>query len=294
MTNPESSPMESVESKEHIDSRIHLRFLRHGQKEKDPNKPNKELELTEEGSEQSKAAAELEDIEQAVAFGSPNKRAQETAALTMAGLQEGIKENGVSFDEIVEKVDGDRGYGSKVGVDSRLDFLYNPDSEFGKEVDEAFHGGYYMRFLIDKSDQRAEELGDTENATYSRNAKQVGEIVDKYVKASSRWDDLVNDEEKNYQPDLERIMGSHGGVTESFLAKVIELTEGPEERDKFVEAIDNQCFDFVEGFDMDIINNGEGEPEAKVAYKKEKDGEVIYEFEGEVSQDVLDQIIGKE
>jgi hypothetical protein len=44
-------------------------------------------------------------------------------------------------------------------------------------------------------------------------------------------------------------LGSHGGVTESFLLKVIEKIKGVAERDRFVSIIGNQ-FDFLEGFEF--------------------------------------------
>ncbi len=287
-----SNSFEKESNQEHINSRIHLHFMRHGDKENDPNKANKKLLLSEKGRKQSKDTSKLQDITQAVAKGSPNIRAQETAALHMAGQQEDVIDKDLSFDELIKNIDAGREYGTKVGQDIRLDFPHDPTTAYSKEVDKTFEEGYYMKYLVEQSDQRAKELGDEVNVTYSGNAKQIGEIVDKYIKTSNRWDELVNDKNKNYQPDLERIMGTHGGVPESFLAKVIELTEGIEERDKFVQALGNNCFNFVEGYDLDIINTGEGESQAQVYYKKEKDGEIIYEFNGEISQEVLDEIIG--
>ena len=59
------------------------------------------------------------------------------------------------------------------------------------------------------------------------------------------------------------------------MAKLIEKTKGIEERDKFVKILNNQGFDYAEGFDIDIKNKELGEPTVHISYKKEKTGKLF-------------------
>ena len=61
-------------------------------------------------------------------------------------------------------------------------------------------------------------------------------------------------------------------MLESFLAKLIEKTKGIKERDRFVQALNNQGFDYAEGFDVEIRNKESGEPIIHISYKKKRTG----------------------
>ncbi len=147
-----------------------------------------------------------------------------------------------------------------------------------------------MEFIVEKSDGLAKEFGDEKGDTYSRMAGRIAEIIEKYIKIAPRWNELVQDEEKDYKETLKRYFGTHQGVVETFLAKVIEKTKGVEERNAFVVALDKQGFGFAEGINIKIktINN---EQVIEVSYKKEKDGKVIFEHNEIVPKEVIDQII---
>ena len=62
------------------------------------------------------------DLNQAVAFGSPRKRAQQTSAYAMAGKSLDTITGSESLEELKEKIDKDLKVGSKIGSDPRLDF----------------------------------------------------------------------------------------------------------------------------------------------------------------------------
>ena len=90
---------------------------------------------------------------------------------------------------------------------------------------------------------------------------------------------------------MKRFFGSHQGVLESFLAKLIEKTKGIEERNKFVEVLNNQGFDFAEGFEVDIKNKELGEPTIHLLYKKEKEGKTIFEFDEDLPKEIIDSLV---
>jgi broad specificity phosphatase PhoE len=274
---------ESQETKE-VSSEIALKFFRHSIKENDKTKHDAEIRLTEEGRDLARSNYDPE-TKNAVAFGSSRKRAQETAGLIMSGSE------AESLEKMEEELNKDLNYGSKLGVDKRLDFNSADESEYGKKLLESFFGGTYLKFLTEKSDSLARELGQEKAETYSFMASQIGEIVQKYFKAADAWGKLLDDQPDKYDSNkLERFLGTHQGVSESFLAKVIEKTKGVAERDRLVEVLNQRGFDYNEGFEVDIKGSGDNKT-VRIAYRKELPSGEIYSFNEELPNEVLDEIV---
>ncbi len=284
--------IEQKEGKENIEreSRIVLHFLRHGKKGK--GEDDYKVELTPEGRMEAKTKAGNTNLKQAMAMGSPRARALQSAALVMSGTEDTITGSETS-DELKVKLNSGRDFGTKVFVDSRLDFTVDPEAPLGVKVEEEYGVKKLFRFVVNESDNFAKGVNER-TSTYSSMASDVAEIVQKYLGVSKRWHELVNDKGKNYEESMERFLGSHQTVTESFLAKVIEKTKGIEERDKLVEALNNgQGFDFLEGFDVEIVQRELTDiPVIRVRYSKVgKDSQDIFSFNEVVSSEVLEEII---
>ncbi len=274
--------------------RVLLHFFRHGEQFKDPEKRDQDYELSPAGRGQAmKKAEETKDtrnLRQSMAFGSPRKRAQQTAAFAMTGAGADSITGNESFDELRAKIDKDIKYGSKVAADPRLNFFMDKNTPFGAKAMEAFTNKRYIEFLVNESDALAREVGDENGSTYSRQAGSIADVVLKYAKVSPRWQELVSDATKKYEETLERFLGSHQGVSECFLAKVIEKTEGAAERDRFVEAIKKQGFDFTEGFDVELVSQNGSEPQVRIRYKKEGAEGKGFEFDRTVPLSVVEEI----
>lgn len=268
-------------------ARIAIRFFRHSIKEKDPQKSDDFIRLTKEGGLRAAGEASGEGIDQSVAFGSSRERTQETALKVMAGKEEGVTGE-EALEELLARVDEGRGHGSKLGIEDRLNFDLDETTQLGQELEKAFQEKRYLKFIVEESDARAEGLHDVKNSTYSRQAKQVAEIVEKYLHILPRWKELVNDPAKDYEETLRRFMATHLGVAESFLAKVIESTKGIAERDKFVAVLNGQGFDYVEGFKLEIVD-GE-KPTLHIGYRKEKEGKIVFEFDQDIPPEVIEDI----
>lgn len=54
---------------------------------------------------------------------------------------------------------------------------------------------------------------------------------------------------------MERYLGTHAGISESFVAKILEKTKGIDERDAFVKNL-GSSFKETEGMRIEIVNKG--------------------------------------
>jgi len=266
--------------------------MRHDEKEKDKTKSDEEVRLTPAGKMRAKEKAEQDDISQSMAFGSPRKRTQETAGLVMSGKLEEITGT-ETLEELKEKLDKDLPLksGSKIRVDDRLNFEADLTSVYVKKALDSAKNGKYLKFLVEDSDRLAKEENDDKSSTYSKQAQAIVSVVEKYYSIAPHFNELAQDKYKNYEDTMKRFLGSHQGVLESFLAKVIEKTKGIEERNKFVEVLNNQGFDYAEGFEVDIKNKELGEPTIHLYYKKEKEGKTVFEFDEDLPKEIIDSIV---
>ncbi len=284
------------EAKEYS-SRIVLSFRRHADKARPTEgQPDQLLEVSPKGREQAMAAANPDaNIEQAVAFGSPRVRSQQTAGYEMAGTYEEITGD-ENYEALKAKLNAGLKYGTKLGQDVRLDYPEQQGSAYLKEVKQAIGDGQLFKYLVDNSDRRAAELGDEVTYTYSRQAAGVAQILEKYLKIAPQWQQLSKYQRPGqamfYSDTLERYMGTHATVGESFLAKVIEATKGVAARNKFVAALGGKHFDVAEGFTVEIKNHSNTEPTLHIKYLREnkEQGQEPFVFDADVPLEIIHQI----
>lgn len=277
-----------IETKEK-QTEIVLHFFRHSEKESDKNKSDKEINLTFTGRKMAiENSSPDTDIGQSVAFGSPKKRTQETALYHMLGIEDDV--DGIdTFDELKEKVNQELKIGSKVGIDKNLDFPDIESSQYKQMVYDAFNDGSYISFLVHKSDKVGVMVG-SGTETYSFKAAQVAKIIQKYLSVLPRWETLLKDEKKKYEPQLERFLGTHQGIQECFLSKLLELTDGIDERDKFIKSLPSgNGFDYNEGMNVKILKDVNGSEYVQIEYKGEE-----YEISKSINPNLILEIANKE
>lgn len=287
-------PKSHFEGGETIKPRIKLHIFRHNDKENDKTKTDHEIRLSPAGRKNAKSLASPSTIlEQAMAFGSPRKRTQETAGLMMAGARPEITGE-ETHEELLGILNTGRAYGSKVAADERLNFEMPESGPYFEDSMAAYKSGNLLRWVIEESDAKYKEYGvEGKILSYSIQARQIAQIIQKYLGILPRWKELVQDQDKNYSDTLERFMGTHQTVSESFLAKVIELTRGVEERELFLQAVGNAGFGFSEGYDIDIEDNN-GSKEIRISYKKPANGDKPeYVFESVITPEILEKIIAE-
>ncbi len=288
------------EQKENYSSRIILNFFRHDDKESDSGKTNEALRLTNKGRAHAILQAKtLKNPKLAKAFGSPKIRSQETAVLIMEGKNKNIDITAPADDLKDIAKPGLMGM-PRIVADSRLDFYLDKEKGTGKLSLDAYKQGRYLEFIVKESDEAVKKNKDlNKNSTYSQSAAAIASIIKDYFNASGRWNKIVQSENtrkfpKGYQKDLERFFGSHKGVIECFLAKLIEKTEGIKKRDEFIDILDKNGFGLSEGFTVYIINQ-KNQPTVVVEYQKEyktKNGEEKkFELRRRINPKIIDEII---
>jgi len=277
---------EKINKEKIVLPRIILKFCRHSIKEPRGTKEKKDVQLNQAGRKLARGKYNPATTN-AVAFGSSYDRAQETALLVALGLETN------SFDETKALADAGLNYGSKLGIDTRLDFKNSHETNYYQALRAACEDKKFLKFIVEDSDELAAKLNDKGGATYSRMAAQIAGVVKKYSIAINNWDDILENNPDKYDSSaLERFLVTHRGLGESFVAKVIDKTSGQAERDKFVKALNNEYFSETEGFSVDIGKYNE-EKIIHISFNKiDKDtGETIYSFEKSISEDLLEEII---
>lgn len=262
--NPEASPRFESQEGEPKQASIRLEFFRHDAKTKEatsgPREGDTAIRLTLEGRQHATDVGKNKNPypETSVAYGSPRERAQETALRHMLANDKKITGD-ASLEEIRGLISDHVKHGRKEKISELLDFKMEGNPDFNKiAYDHYLNRKDLLDWMRNDSDELIRQLKDTESSCYSRMAGNVAELVQKYVRIYPRWRQVIeNDPQKYAQFDneLQRHFGSHQGVTESFLLKVVEKTEGKEGAAQLIDSLASRNgFDFSEGFSVQILD----------------------------------------
>lgn len=194
--------------------------------------------------------------EVAIAYGSLRNRTVETAERQMLAGEDLITKDS-SLEEINELIADNISVGKKHRTTELLDFNYNGNQKFRETANDRFTNKKdLLIWHLEESDRMVEENKDKISSSYSRLAGNVAELVSKYSNGYSRWKKIVNDNPDKYSQfnnEMQRFMGTHQGVGESFLMKVIEKTLGKDEVYNFINSLESKNgFKFGEGYSLVI------------------------------------------
>lgn len=271
---------------------IHLYLFRHSAKEEQGNKSDENVLINEEGKRL--ALSKFDETKQnVVGYYTARKRSEQTIAYMAFGSELDDTEEMEKEINIDPKSGLELKYAKRFILDDQLDFKNGHKTEYNKRMRDEFYQGTFLKFLVEESDQYAKSINDVGGATYSRMAGQIAQIVEKYLVAINNWSQILENNPAKYDSnELNRFLCTHQGLGESFLAKVIEKTDGLVERDKFVKALHNTGFDFTEGLTLDIEKTN-NETLIHVSFNKvdQETGELVYAFEKNISKELLEEII---
>lgn len=255
--------------KEKVVTKVVLEIMRHGKRERGATEEadaSTDLRLTPDGRNQMTERGKDFDPEVGVSvgMGSPYVRTQETAYRAMLANEDIAPED--SLEDIERKIDEQMPYGKKMIEDDRLAF--HADGPTGEDGAKAYYEKRYMSWVVDESDQSAIRNGDAGSSTFTRMTGNLAEIISRYAIVSDNFQRIVaNDSEKKYEVTgnrLERYIGTHMGISECFVAKVLDKLKGPEAKDEFVKSVGSGFLE-GEGIHIEIINTG-SEQSISMAY----------------------------
>jgi len=266
---------------------IRLEFFRHDERSKEPQQgvphDDNNMRITPAGREHAQGEGATKDPhpDVAVLFGSERDRSLETAFHQAYANDPDITPS-MTLEEMKEATS--MPYGQKHHQIPELNFNIDGSAEYKKAVEQAyFKDNKYLEFLYEHSDEVAEKAGDKVSSTYSRQAANIAKLIRKYVDIVPRWEELTTQEPQKYagfNNEMQRFMGTHGGIQECFLMKVIDKLEGREAALAFARSLAGG-FGYSEGFSV-ALEKGDDDLRVVVNYKDKS---------WEITPEILDEII---
>ena len=159
-----------------------------------------------------------------MAWGSMRNRAVETAMKHMLANDPRVTQD-TDLATIRWMIDEELAKGQKDNYTPLLDFNWNGTERFNDEGYDSFEQKRALAFVLERSDNLVQEVGDTESTSYTRAAANIAELIQRYVLIHKNWNRIAQDNPdkyKKYGNELQRFLGSHQQVLESFLMKIIE------------------------------------------------------------------------
>lgn len=254
---------EHRESREDVKPEIRLEFLRHDRREPaTKEKPDERSRLTAEGRKHATEIGKTKNPspETGFAYGSPRERTQE-AAMRQLLANEGWVSDETTLEEINDEIKKRLPYGKKLSVSEKLNYKDDVNPKFAAIYNQHYSGTKdLVPFLYYESDRLVKELGDTDDYSYTRLAANVAEFIKKYIGILPRWRKILETNPQKYEgiSEMQRFLGTHSTIGESFLLKIIERTEGVEVAKQFIEDLpDKNGIDFSDGISVVLGFDGE-------------------------------------
>lgn len=287
----------SPESKENdqYQYKIEGHFRRHGAKTGGNEVEQSEdlvMLLTYEGEGQAIAAGEKANVENvSTVSGSPRDRALQTAVSMAAWNNPDAPVGAPTIDELLDaKTPTGASYREIAFKDERLDMTFVKPSEAHERLMKAYDEKRYLDELI-VMDAEAKAAGHPESSVYAMQARNIASLIEQDARIATATARKQREEGKEWRKTGEaEILGSHGGVGESFLMEIVRRTKGEEELHKFADFYESG-FKNTEGFDFTVIGSSTGKsPKLRIRFESARDGKT-YSFDEAVHIGVLDQIM---
>ena len=215
-------------------------------------------------------------------YGSPRQRAQETA-LRQLLANEAVVTDESTLEELKESVKKALPFGNKLVISDQLDYMAkNPDPAFTEAYNSNYQKGQLLSFMLNESDNLVKEKMDANDYSYSRIAGNIASIVKRYTGIMPTWERIYDKKQFGDANEMQRFVGTHQGIPEIFLIKVIEKTEGKKAAEEFIEQLpDKNGGGFSEGISA-TIRMEQSKPEVALRYG---DKEFV------IGEDILDSIL---
>ena len=274
---------------------IRLEFFRHDKKAASKTEsgeviPDEQIKLSVAGRQHAQELGKTKNPNPnvALAYGSPRDRTIETAYRQMLANEPGVAAES-SFEDIKELINNELPANSSKEIRTEtLNFHAGVSKEFQQAADDRYEKtSDYLKFLWKDSDQLAKKVGDEKADTFSRFAAGIAEIIAKYVKAYATWKRInqkSGDKYKQSNFEMQRFVGTHEAIGESFLMKAIEKIEGERGVNEFLDMLPSKnSFGTGDGFTAEITEQ-QGKEIIILKYKDKV---------WEVAPEIVNQIVGE-
>ncbi len=275
----------AVESEKEIRPEIRLEIFRHDRAAAaEPGMTDQQRRLTPEGKTKAVEAGKEKkpNPQMGLAYGSPRERAQETA-LRQLMADQAIAGDEATLDELKESLKKAMPFGNKLVITDKLDYVaQNPDPAFTEAFNKGYSKGELLTFMLNESDDLVRKNKDANDYSYSRIAAHIAEIVKKYAGIMPTWERIYDKKQYGDNNEMQRFIGTHQSIPETFLLKVIEKTQGRKAAEDFLNELpDKNGGGFSEGLSATIRMENE-KPEITIQYR---DKEFV------IDEGVLDEIL---
>lgn len=275
----------AAETEREIRPEIRLEIFRHDRAAgAAPGGTDQERRLTPEGRVKAteKGKERNPDARKGLAYASPRERAQETA-LRQLMANEAIAGDETTLDELKESLKKALPFGNKLIVSDKLDYVgKEPNPAFTEAYGKGYSKGELLSFIFNESDDLVRKEKDASDYSYSRIAAHIAEIVKKYADIMPTWERIYDKKQYGDNNEMQRFVGTHQGIPEIFLLKVIEKTQGKKAAEDFLQELpDKNGGGFSEGLSV-VIGMENSKPEIAIHYGSK---------EFVIDEGVLDEIL---
>jgi hypothetical protein len=193
-----------------------------------------------------------------IVYGSSRDRTTETALRQLLSNEETIGD--ASLEQIKELIGGHVKVGKKDKTTELLDFNFDGSVKFKDSTREHFlNKKDLLVWYLEESDNLIRTEKDNISTSYSRLAGNVAELVLRYVDMYPNWQRVASEHPEKYSKfnnELQRLFGTHQGVSEAFLMKILEKTKGRDDVYKFIDSLKSKNgFSYSEGSSIIIAGS---------------------------------------
>lgn len=284
-------PRQGVRELEKEQFRMLLHIRRHAEKDGPDDvtpEADRAMPLTVAGRGRSLELGKIAETDSAIAVGGSLRRLRETALFASAGsdsrvdqetqleqLRQLLDKKSVAYEKREWKIEG-------------LEMAVAKDDPFfTNTLNPALKRRDYFKTIVAEHDKDHDAENPSKNSMYMRQAYGFAKILDFCVKASPK----LRESYLHHGDPLTReaFIVAQSGVTESFLAEVIDRTRGRRERDAFVAAVHNG-FSYGQGFDLEVRSKGEGRTSLMLTLTVGA-GDTLYSYRSEIPLETLAEIL---
>ena len=213
-------------------------------------------------------------------------RTRQTAAAIRAAGQPNITGQERSLKELETALGETDDLSARVWINKGLAMPFTKGETHGVDrILEAYNRNEYMRESLKLHQEGVEASKPRGSSIHAKQVYGIAKIITRYARITPK---LV--ENPTVPHAIERFLGTHGGVQESFWIELVRKLRGETEVERLIAMIPNGV-GYNEGMDVDIVaRSRDEEPRLRILFTVGK-GESQYKFDEVVPVAVIDKVL---